>query len=72
MGCVPEIWASYGAQVAAAVSGDVTRLPAYREALGAEGYTFCNQDLVRLTAHALALGFKEKWPELNVEEADHG
>lgn len=72
MGCVPEIWASYGAQVAAAVSGDVTRLPAYREALAAEGYTFCNQDLARLTAHALALGFKEKWPELNVEEADHG
>jgi adenosylcobinamide amidohydrolase len=72
VGCVPEIWASYGAQVAAAVSGDMTRLPAYRETLAAEGYTFSNRDLVRLVAHALALGFKEKWPEVNLKEADHG
>lgn len=59
--CIPELWASYGAQVAAAVSGDYTRCPAYRETLSKARYTFENPDLVRLAAHAIALGFQEKW-----------
>lgn len=70
-GCVPELWASYGAQVAAAVSGDVPRIPVYREALAAARYSFDNSDLARLVAHALALGFKEKWPKLAPEEANY-
>lgn len=67
--CVPELVATYGAQIAAAVSGDYNRLPVYREKLAAEGYSFANGDLVRLAAHAMALGFQEKWPEPEVPEA---
>ena len=33
--CVPELWAAYGAQIAAAVSGNYNRLPLYRETLAA-------------------------------------
>ena len=71
-GCVPELWATYGAQVAAAVSGDYTHLEAYRKTLAALGSGLSNQDLVRLTAAALALGFHEKWPEPVIEEVSHG
>lgn len=68
--CAPELVATYGAQIAAAVSGDSTRLPAYRDELAAAGYTLANGDLLRLAAHAMALGFREKWPEPEVLEAD--
>ncbi len=71
-GCVPELWATYGAQVVAAVSGDYTHLEAYRKTLAALGSGLSNQDLVRLTAAALALGFHEKWPEPVIEEVSHG
>jgi len=69
--CVPEIWATYGAQIAAAVSGDYTRLDAYRRALAAQRYAYTNGDLVNLAAHAVALGFQEKWPDLPMEEVSH-
>lgn len=69
--CVPELWATYGAQVATSVSGDYTRFPVYREALAAEGYSLANGDLEQLVAHALALGFKEKWPQMALEEPCH-
>ncbi len=69
--CVPEIYVSYGAQLAAAVSGDFTRIQAYRDALAAERYTFGNKDLVQMAAHAMALGFREKWPELRLREPHH-
>ncbi|MEM5788137.1 MAG: adenosylcobinamide amidohydrolase [Syntrophobacteraceae bacterium] len=65
--CVPEIWAAYGAQVAVAVSGDVPHFSSYRETLEREGYAFSNRDILRLVAHAMALGFKDKWPELDME-----
>jgi adenosylcobinamide amidohydrolase len=61
--CVPELAATYGAQIAAAVSGDITRLPAYRDNLAAASYTLANGNLLRLAAHAMALGFREKWLE---------
>lgn len=70
-GCVPELWATYGAQIAAAVSGDYTRLDAYRQALAAKHYSFTNTDLVRLAAHAMALGFQEKWFDPAIEEGFH-
>jgi adenosylcobinamide amidohydrolase len=69
--CVPEIWATYGAQIAAAVSGDYARLDAYRRALAAERYAYTNGDLVNLAAHAVALGFQEKWLDTAVEEVSH-
>ena len=62
-GCVPEFWASYGAQVASAVSGNYERMSAYRSVLAAAGYSASNTDLLRLVGHAIALGFHDKWPE---------
>ncbi|MFZ0944582.1 MAG: adenosylcobinamide amidohydrolase [Syntrophobacteraceae bacterium] len=59
--CVPELWATYGGQIAAAVSGDYIRMDAYRQALAAKRYAFANGDLIHLVAHAMALGFREKW-----------
>ncbi len=66
--CVPELWATYGGQVAAAVSGDYTRLDAYRQTLAAKRYAFNNSDLIHLVAHAVALGFQEKWLDPDAEE----
>ena len=70
--CAPELWATYGAQISAAVSGDYTRLDVYRQALAAKRYAFTNGGLIHLVAHAMALGFKEKWPDPAVEEVSHG
>jgi adenosylcobinamide amidohydrolase len=61
--CVPEFWAAYGAQVAAAVSGNYDLLPAYRSVLGSIRYGAADKDLLRLVEDAMALGFKDKWPE---------
>jgi adenosylcobinamide amidohydrolase len=68
--CIPELWATYGAQLAAAVSGDYSRLDAYRETLAAAQYKFTNEDMVLLVAHALALGFQEKWPDPSMEAVE--
>ena len=70
-GCIPEIRATYGAQIASAVSGDYTRLDFYRRALAAEDYPFTNAGLIDLTARAIALGFQEKWSEPALEEVIH-
>lgn len=61
--CVAELWATYGAQVAAAVSGDYAYLPVYRRMLAEAGYGIEDADIMRLVEHALALGFQDKWPE---------
>ena len=66
--CVPELWATYGAQVAAAVSGVYDLLPVYRAALAAAGCTFADCDLLGLAEQAFALGFQDKWPEETGEE----
>jgi hypothetical protein len=62
-GCIPEYWSTYGAQIAAAVSGDYTRIADYREALTVPGYSAANEEFVRLVGHAIALGFSEKWTD---------
>ena len=62
------IWATYGAQIAAAVSGVYDLLPVYRAALAAPGYTFADCDLLDLAEQAFALGFQDKWPEETVED----
>ncbi len=62
-GCVPELCASYGAQIASAVSGNYARLPRYRDTLALARYSVANEDLLRLVAQAIALGFQDKWPE---------
>ena len=60
-GCVPELGACYGAQIAAALSGNYESLPRYRDILAQAGFTVANDDLLRLVAHAMALGFQDKW-----------
>jgi adenosylcobinamide amidohydrolase len=60
-GCVPELWAAYGAQIAAAVSGNYNRLAAYREALAAAERPIDYDSFPRIAARAVALGFSEKW-----------
>ena len=61
--CMPELWATYGAQVAAAVSGDYASLPAYRNEMAEAGYALEDKDFLCLVEHAMALGFQDKWPE---------
>ena len=60
--CVPELWATYGAQISAAVSGIYDRLSVYRTTLAAAG-TSSDDDLLSLVEQAFALGFQDKWPE---------
>jgi adenosylcobinamide amidohydrolase len=59
--CVPELWATYGAQIAAAVSGDYALLPGYRNTLAEAHYGPQDGDFLRLVEHAMALGFQDKW-----------
>jgi hypothetical protein len=66
--CIPELWATYGAQISAAVSGIYERLPVYRAALAAAGSTSSDDDLLSLVGQAFALGFQDKWPEETGEE----
>ena len=61
--CGAELWATYGAQVAAAVSGDYASLPHYRDILAKSYYGDGDEDFLRLVGHAVALGFQGKWPE---------
>lgn len=69
--CVPEIWATYGAQISSSVSGDYVRLDFYRRALAADNYPVTNAGLIDLAAHAIALGFNEKWTEPAIGETIH-
>jgi adenosylcobinamide amidohydrolase len=66
-GCVPELWATYGAQIAAAVSENYCRLPGYRDVLAIAEYPGANEGFMRLIAHSMALGFSEKWAKPSFE-----
>ncbi len=68
-GCVPELWATYGAQIAAAISGDYTRLPGYRDVLAAAQSSALARDFLQLVARAIAIGFSEKWEDTDIEAA---
>ncbi|MGD0232869.1 MAG: adenosylcobinamide amidohydrolase [Syntrophorhabdales bacterium] len=61
--CTPELWATYGAQVAAAVSGNYAMLPGYREVLAGAYRGNGDGDFLNLVEHAVAMGFIDKWPE---------
>ncbi|MGD0229362.1 MAG: adenosylcobinamide amidohydrolase [Syntrophorhabdales bacterium] len=66
--CAPELWATYGAQISAAVSGIYDRLPVYRATLAAAGCTSSDRDILNLVEQAFALGFQDKWPEETREQ----
>ncbi|MDR0842089.1 MAG: adenosylcobinamide amidohydrolase [Acidobacteriota bacterium] len=61
-GCEPELRATYGAQIAAAVSGNYRRLPEYMEML-TDRENAIDEDFTHLIARAIATGFCEKWEE---------
>jgi adenosylcobinamide amidohydrolase len=63
--CALELWATYGAQISAAVSGDYVRFSEYRTILASAKYLKANESLLPLIAQAIALGFSEKWLDSN-------
>ena len=61
--CMPEILSSYGAQIAAAVSGKYDRILYYMEKLSAERKSMDNEIFLNFIYKSFALGFSEKWLE---------
>jgi len=59
--CIPEILSSYGAQIAAAVSGKYNRIPYYMEKLSEERKSMDNETFLNFIYKSFALGFSEKW-----------
>jgi len=59
--CLPEIFASAAAQIAAAVAGRPQRLPAYYETLQHSALALSASATLEVVARAFALGFSEKW-----------
>ncbi|SMC39439.1 Adenosylcobinamide amidohydrolase [Desulfocicer vacuolatum DSM 3385] len=60
-GCMKEIWSSQGAQLAAAVSGNIHQIPDYYQRLSQTLITVDDIHLLQLLYQAMAMGFKEKW-----------
>lgn len=63
-GCMKEISASYGAQLAAAVSGKMHRVPDYYRRLCPVLTTMNDANLLHLIYCAIAMGFEEKWTNI--------
>ena len=59
--CMPEILSSYGAQIAAAVSGKHDRIPMYRKKLSDGKKSIDNELFLSLIYKSFALGFGDKW-----------
>ncbi len=59
--CIPEILGSYGAQIAAAVSGKYNRISYYRTLLAKERMETGNEAFIEFIFKSFALGFKQKW-----------
>lgn len=59
--CWKEVMGTAAAQVACAVSGDYTRISAYRETLGSALTERTDTAFKELACRALALGFRDKW-----------
>ncbi len=59
--CTPEIFASYGAHLAAAVAGKYNRLSYYRKRLSKLEFDTSNGFFLDLIYRAIAMGFEDKW-----------
>lgn len=59
--CVPEIFSTYGAQLAAAVSGKYDRFVFYKNRLDGRQFSFENGVFLDFIYYCLAMGFTEKW-----------
>ncbi|HVN96350.1 MAG TPA: adenosylcobinamide amidohydrolase [Syntrophorhabdaceae bacterium] len=59
--CSPEVRATYGAQIAAAVSGDYSSFTTYRGMLAEKPRQDGDVEFLRLIEDSFVLGFKDKW-----------
>ena len=59
---------SFAAQVSCAVSGAYENLQAYREFLAPPSSATGNQDFLELVCKAIAIGFEDKWRNLETSE----
>ncbi len=68
--CLPEILASYGAQIAAAVSCKHKKILAYRSRADSQDHSLENSVFTGFICRMLALGFSDKWKERVTPEGD--
>ena len=59
--CLADVMCSYGAQIAAAISGNYRRLNDYRNCLSFEHIGISNTVFFGFIVRSIALGFSEKW-----------
>ncbi len=69
-GIFPELRATYGAQIASAVSGNYTLFPIYRDKLVRFSFSDDDQGLVRLVEEAIVMGFDDKWPDYTKKKGE--
>ena len=61
--CLADVMCSYGAQIAAAISGNYQRIDHYRNCLAREDIGISNTVFFKFIVNSIALGFGEKWEE---------
>ncbi|MBW1966078.1 MAG: adenosylcobinamide amidohydrolase [Deltaproteobacteria bacterium] len=59
--CAPEIFSSYGAHLAAAVSGKYERFMSYKNRLDGRRFSLEDAAFVDFICFCMAMGFEEKW-----------
>ncbi len=62
--CVPEIFSTYGAHLAAAVAGKYDRFMSYKNRLDGWQFSFENVAFLDFVYYCLAMGFAEKWQNI--------
>ena len=61
--CLPDILATYGTQIAAAVSCKHAKILAYRSCCDAQVHSLDNSSFTSFICRMIALGFSDKWKE---------
>ncbi len=62
--CAPEIFSTYGAHLAAAVSGKYDRFVLYKNRLDTCQFNLENTAFLDLVYQCMAMGFEEKWEDI--------
>ena len=68
--CLPEILATYGAQIAAAVSCKHEKVLTYKSCSDTAGRSLDNPSFTAFVCRMLAMGFSDKWKERMTPEED--
>jgi adenosylcobinamide amidohydrolase len=61
--CLADVMCAYGAQIAAAISGNYQRIDHYRNCLALEDIGISNTVFFKFIVNSIALGFGEKWED---------